>query len=92
MFWIICYDITNDKRRRKVVDIMESYGIRAQYSVFECEISDRQQMTLQGKLAKVIDLEEDDVRFYPLNKADIERIRTLGNNTHLNFLNESEII
>ena len=58
MFWVICYDITNDKRRRDVVKIMESYGQRAQYSVFECDISDRQQMTLQGKLAKVIDAEE----------------------------------
>jgi len=92
MFWVICYDITDDKRRRKVVDIMESYGLRAQYSVFECDISDRQQMTLQGKLAKVIDHDEDDVRFYPLNQADIQRVRTLGNQVKLKFLDGHTII
>lgn len=26
MFPVICYDITDDKRRSKVVKIMESYG------------------------------------------------------------------
>lgn len=92
MFWIICYDITDDKRRRKVVKVMESYGIRAQYSVFECDITDRQQMTLQGQLDKIIEPEEDDVRFYPLNEADIKRVRTLGDNATLNFLNDTEII
>lgn len=92
MFWIICYDITDDKRRRKVVQILEAYGLRAQYSVFECDISDRQQMTVHGKLAKVIDEEEDDVRFYPLNQADIKRVQTLGKKAQLRFLNDAEII
>ena len=92
MFWVICYDITNNRRRRQVVKIMESYGVRAQFSVFECDITDRQQMTLEGKLSKVIDLDEDDVRFYPLNPADIKRVRTLGKKARLHFPNDSEII
>lgn len=92
MFWIVCYDITDDKRRRKVVKIMESYGQRAQYSVFECDMSDRQQMTLEGKLNKVIDHEEDDIRFYPLNQADVQRVKTLGDGAQLNFLPDSTII
>lgn len=78
MFWVICYDIADDKRRSKVVKIMESYGYRAQYSVFECDISDRQQISLHGKLRKVIDETEDDLRFYPLNAADIKRVKTMG--------------
>ena len=92
MFWIVCYDIVNNKRRRKVVKIMESYGQRAQYSVFECDISDREQMTLEGRLSQVIDEDEDDVRFYPLNQGDIKRVRTLGKHARLHFLNDSEII
>lgn len=92
MFWVVCYDIVSDKRRREVVKIMESYGQRAQYSVFECDITDRQQMTLQGKLSEVIDDEEDDVRFYPLNQADVHRVRTLGKKAKLNFVNDAEII
>jgi len=92
MYWIICYDIRDDKRRTKVVKIMESYGIRAQYSVFECDITDRQQMSMQGELTKVIDKEDDDIRFYPLNAADINRVKTLGNKTHLHFDKEHHII
>jgi CRISPR-associated protein Cas2 len=57
---------------------MESYGQRAQYSVFECDITDPQQMTLEGKLGEVIDEDEDDIRFYPLDQADIKHVRTLG--------------
>lgn len=92
MFWVVCYDILDDKRRRQVVKIMESYGQRAQYSVFECDITDRQQITLEGKLSEVIDDEEDDIRFYPLNEADINRVRTLGKQARLNFLGDAEII
>lgn len=92
MFWVICYDITDDKRRSKVVKIMESYGRRAQYSVFECDISDGQQMTIQAKLADVVDEDEDDVRFYPLNEADIQRVRTLGKDAKLNYLDDATIV
>lgn len=92
MFWVVCYDIVDDKRRREVVKIMESYGQRAQYSVFECDITDRQQMSLEGQLCEVINEQEDDVRFYPLNQGDIKRVRTLGAKAKLNFLNDAEII
>jgi CRISPR-associated protein Cas2 len=92
MFWIVCYDIVNDKRRREVVKVLEGYGQRAQYSVFECDMTDRQQMTLQAQLREVINENEDDVRFYPLNEADIKRVKTLGNDAKLNFLNDAEII
>ncbi len=92
MFWVVCYDTPNDKRRREIVKIMESYGQRAQYSVFECDITDRQQMTLYGKLREVIDEDEDDVRFYPLNQADINRVQTLGKDARLHFTKASEII
>lgn len=86
MFWIVCYDITNDKRRRKVFDILKSYGLPAQYSVFECDITAHQQMTLQGKLRRVIDDEEDDIRFYPLNEADVNKIKWLGHKAKINRL------
>jgi CRISPR-associated protein Cas2 len=67
-----------ESKPHKVVTILESYGIRAQFSVFECSISTRQQMTLEGKLRRVINEEEDELRFYPLNEADLTRVKTLG--------------
>ena len=35
-FYLISYDISNDKRRLKVMKALEDYGTRVQYSVFEC--------------------------------------------------------
>lgn len=78
MLWVVCYDIVNDKRRREVVKVLEGYGKRGQYSVFECHITDDQQKRLQDDLHEVIDTDEDDVRFYPLNAADQKRIKCLG--------------
>jgi len=78
MFWIVSYDIPSDKRRRRVCQILEGYGRRAQYSVFECEINDEQRERLEKALTQEIDVDEDDIRFYPMNRADIGRVRLLG--------------
>jgi CRISPR-associated protein Cas2 len=78
MFWIVSYDIPDDKRRGKVAKILEGYGRRAQYSVFECQITDDQRERLEELLKSVLDTEEDDVRFYPMNRADLTRVRLLG--------------
>lgn len=78
MFWIVSYDIPNDKRRSKVAKILEGYGRRAQYSVFECEINSEQCKKLEQALKRLIDAEEDDIRFYPMNRADLKRTRLLG--------------
>jgi CRISPR-associated endonuclease Cas2 len=31
---LVCYDITSDKLRRKIVKCMKDFGMRLQYSVF----------------------------------------------------------
>ena len=78
MFWVVCYDIPDDKRRRRVVKIMEGAGRRAQYSVFECELDANKLARLEHLLVKVIQDDEDDVRFYPLNEGDLKKVILLG--------------
>ena len=34
--YIVSYDITSNKLRRKIAKELENYGVRVQYSVFEC--------------------------------------------------------
>jgi len=46
--YVLSYDISNDKRRRKLVAIMEGVARRVQYSVFEACLS-------PGALRKIID-------------------------------------
>lgn len=81
MFWVVCYDIPDDRRRRKVQKIMEGAGRRVQFSVFECEIDDNRLVRLRRDLLRTIHKEEDDIRFYPLNEGDMKKIITLGRAT-----------
>jgi CRISPR-associated protein Cas2 len=37
MKYVVTYDISNDKRRTKLATLLDKYGIRVNYSVYECE-------------------------------------------------------
>jgi CRISPR-associated protein Cas2 len=75
---VVSYDIADDKRRTKVMKIVEGYGRRAQYSVFECEIAPAALRQLQERLRDVIDDSEDDVRFYALCQECLRKVTVLG--------------
>ncbi len=78
MFWVVCYDIVDDRRRARVHKLLEGYGRRVQYSVFECDLNAKRLDQLEGRLARLIHAEEDDVRLYPLDEGEVGRIRLLG--------------
>lgn len=61
--YLIIYDIHKNKIRRKVVKLLEMYGIRVQYSSFECCLSHSSKKRLKGELSKIIDT-DDSVRMY----------------------------
>ncbi len=63
---VIAYDVTDNKRRRKVVKILENVGNRINYSVFECMVTDLQFARLQKELAEVINSKEDKIVYYPI--------------------------
>lgn len=63
-FYLICYDIVEDRRRNKVSHLLEGYGIRVQKSVFESVLTRPQFKKLERKLNKLIDLQCDQIRFY----------------------------
>ena len=37
--YVVCYDITDTKRRNKIFKTLKNYGQHKQYSVFECDIT-----------------------------------------------------
>jgi CRISPR-associated protein Cas2 len=53
LFYIICYDIPDNQRRKQISDLLEGYGSRIQYSVFECILEQKQFQDLQKKLKKM---------------------------------------
>ena len=78
LLYVIVYDITCDKRRKKVSDLLEGYGQRVQYSVFECILSQSKYSELQKRLRKQVKSSEDSIRFYPLSKHTFNQIETWG--------------
>lgn len=76
--YIVAYDLPSDRRRRKVHKILCGFGQWTQYSLFECYLTEKERLTLRQKLDKILDPEEDSVRFYPLCKACVEKVETIG--------------
>ncbi|MBD3184707.1 CRISPR-associated endonuclease Cas2 [Candidatus Poribacteria bacterium] len=78
MQYVICYDITDDKRRNNVAKILLDYGHRVQYSVFECEITKKVLDTLIQSIVECIDFDKDSVVVYSLCSRCVDLVRTLG--------------
>jgi CRISPR-associated protein Cas2 len=78
LFYVVAYDIPDDKRRKKVADLLEGYGKRVQYSVFECVLTQAKYDELRSKLRKRVKLSEDSVRFYPLSRQSLSQVETWG--------------
>lgn len=78
LFYVITYDIPCDKRRRKVANLLEGYGKRVQYSVFECVLTTEKYVELKRRLKPRIKIEEDSVRLYPLSKHTLNNVEVWG--------------
>lgn len=65
VFYVIAYDIVDDKRRNLVSKVLEKYGTRVNFSVFECMFTDSQLLLVQKKILNLIDSSEDTVIYYP---------------------------
>jgi CRISPR-associated protein Cas2 len=63
---VICYDISDDRRRRKVATLLEGVGDRVQGSVFEADLDATLFETVKERLDTKIDHETDSVSFYRL--------------------------
>jgi CRISPR-associated protein Cas2 len=77
-FYLLTYDITDDKRRLKIAKIMESVGDRVQHSVFEAYLSPQDLDKLLKRVKKVLAAKEDSLRIYQLCGACREKVRTEG--------------
>lgn len=76
---VISYDVSDDRRRRKVAKIMEGHGYRVQYSVFECDLDADQMRALQQRLRPLISKRAgESVRFYPLCADCRRRVGVIG--------------
>lgn len=63
---VIAYDIADTKRRNRIIKIIEPYGHRVNYSVFECMFTPAQFGKVLLRIDKVVVKGEDSVAIYPL--------------------------
>ena len=68
--YIVTYDICNDKRLRKVFQIMRGWGDHLQYSVFECQLTATDLVRLRADLSGIIHHKEDQVLFVYLGPSE----------------------
>ena len=73
MYYIVVYDIA-EKRVNKVLKFMRKYLNWVQNSVFEGELSDGQFEEMKVKLRKIINLNEDSVLIYSMEKKWVDRV------------------
>ncbi len=76
---LITYDITDNKRRTKIFNILKSYGQWVQLSVFECpSLTDTQYAKLRSRLSKLIKPDSDSIRFYFLCATCLGKVERIG--------------
>ena len=88
MMMLVSYDVARDekgeKRLRRVAKILENYGQRVQYSVFECLVDPAQWVELKTKLLNEINPEYDSLRFYSLGANWERKVEHIGQKEPLN--------
>ena len=64
--YLACFDITDDRSRRRVSGVLEEYGLRIQRSVFEISLESSSQLSALCKRLKPYLESGDDLRLYNL--------------------------
>ena len=83
MLLLITYDVNTQtsagkRRLRKVAKECTNYGTRVQNSVFEVDVDYGTFLKLKDRLMKIIDEEQDSLRFYYLGNNWKRRVEHIG--------------
>jgi CRISPR-associated protein Cas2 len=78
--YIVTYDISDDRRWRRVFRLMGGYGRWLQLSVFQCRLSARRRAEMARRLEQLIHERNDHVLILDLGPADKvdPRVESLG--------------
>jgi len=82
MLAIVAYDIADRRRLSKIAKVCEDFGVRVQYSVFECRLEAEQFDRFWGRLLDEIDPDEDRLVAYKVCAACARGIRSAGTQMH----------
>ena len=83
MMVLVTYDVRTSEvggagRLRRVSKVCRDYGQRVQFSVFEIEVDPAQWTALKARLEKIVDPEQDSLRYYYLGTNWQRRVEHIG--------------
>jgi CRISPR-associated protein Cas2 len=78
MLTVVAYDVSDQKRLAKAARICEDYGVRVQYSIFECHLEPGEFDEFWLKLLEVIDEEQDRIVAYKIDARCAKETETAG--------------
>lgn len=78
MLTLVAYDIAEPKRLFRVARICEDYGMRVQYSLFECRLEEEEFTDFWLKLVEQIDEKEDRLVAYKIDARSAKETLTAG--------------
>ena len=85
--YLVCYDIRDPQRWRKVFKLIKGYGISIQYSVFRCYLTKREAAKLKFEMEELLD-KEDDLLVVSLCSACASKISVKQERTQHNLLDK----
>lgn len=74
-FYLVCYDISDQKRWRKVYRTMKGYGEWLQLSIFQCRLGREKLLRMTDTLTGLIDTAEDHLMIIDVGPAENINIR-----------------
>ncbi len=78
MLTLVAYDIAQPKRLARVAKACEDFGVRVQYSVFECHLEESEFNEFWLRLLQEIDEEEDRIVAYKIDARSAKETFTAG--------------
>lgn len=78
MLHLVAYDIANAKRLRHVAKTCEDFGVRVEYSVFECDLPPERFERFWDELNRLINAEEDSLLAYRICADCVRKTLSAG--------------
>lgn len=76
--YLVCYDIGDAKRLRRVFKVCGNYGNHLQFSVFECDLNPAEKVQLETELSALINHDHDQVLFVNLGLSESRGERVIS--------------
>lgn len=68
--YVVCYDIADPRRLRRVFKLIRNWGDHLQLSVFRCELSPEELLRLEAEVATEIHHQDDQVLIVYVGPAE----------------------